>query len=74
MGSARWFLNVGLYAERSQHLNPKNLELLETVSEHEPESIREAAKLVDRDDKQVHRTERECHHTSTVIETVPVDE
>ncbi|MDJ1432445.1 hypothetical protein QNM96_10310 [Halostagnicola sp. A-GB9-2] len=29
--------------------------MLETIAEHEPESIREAADLVDRDYKQVHR-------------------
>jgi len=31
------------------------LELLEVISKHEPEGIREAAELVDRDYKQVHR-------------------
>ena len=39
----------------SRLLSQKNLELLEAIFEHEPESIREAAELVDRDDKQVHR-------------------
>ena len=48
-------LNFGSYAELSRLLSPKNLELLETISQHEPESIREAAELVDRDYKQVHR-------------------
>lgn len=33
---------------------PKNLELLRTVVQHEPESIRETARLVDRDVRQVH--------------------
>lgn len=33
---------------------PKNLELLRTIAQHEPESIRETARLVDRDIRQVH--------------------
>ena len=48
-------LNFGSYAELSRLLSPKNLELLEAVSKHEPASIREASELVDRDYKQVHR-------------------
>jgi len=48
-------LNFGSYAELSRLLSPKNLELLNAISEHEPASIREAAELVDRDYKQVHR-------------------
>jgi predicted transcriptional regulator len=48
-------LNFGSYAELSRLLRPKNLELLEAISEHDPASIREAAKRVNRDYKQVHR-------------------
>jgi len=48
-------LNFGSYAELSRLLSPKNLELLEAISRHHPESIRETAELVDRDYKQVHR-------------------
>ncbi|AUX09375.1 HTH domain protein [Halalkaliarchaeum desulfuricum] len=48
-------LNFGSYAELSRLLSPKNLELLETIAEHQPDSIREAAELVERDYKQVHR-------------------
>ena len=55
LDDAQPVLNFGSYAELSRLLSPKNLELLETVSEHDPESIREAAELVDRDYKQVHR-------------------
>lgn len=33
---------------------PKNLELLRAIVQHEPESIREAARIVDRDVRQVH--------------------
>ena len=55
LDDAQPVLNFGSYAELSRLLSPKNLELLETISEHDPESIREAAGLVDRDYKQVHR-------------------
>jgi len=48
-------LNFESYTELSRLLSPKNLELLEAISDHGPESIREAAELVDRDYKQVHR-------------------
>jgi len=48
-------LNVGSYAELSRLLSPKNLELLQAISEHQPDSIRETAGLVERDYKQVHR-------------------
>ena len=34
---------------------PKNLELLRALVQHDPESIRETARLVDRDVRQVHR-------------------
>jgi len=55
LDDAQPVLNFGSYAELSRLLSPKNLELLEAISEHEPESIRKAADLVDRDYKQVHR-------------------
>ncbi|WP_042663846.1 hypothetical protein [Haloferax sp. ATB1] len=48
-------LNFDSFAELSRLLSPKNLELLEAISESEPDSIREAAELVNRDYKQVHR-------------------
>ena len=48
-------LNFVSYADLSRLLSPKNLELLELIVRHEPESIPEAAGLVERDYKQVHR-------------------
>jgi Predicted transcriptional regulator len=48
-------LNFGSYAELSRLLSQKNLELLDAIFKHEPESIREATDLVGRDYKQVHR-------------------
>ena len=38
---------------------PQNLELLRTIVQHEPASIRETARLVDRDVSQVHRNLQE---------------
>ena len=55
LDDAQPVLNFGSYAELTRLLSPKNLELLEAIFEHEPESIRETAGLVDRDYKQVHR-------------------
>ena len=55
LDDAQPVLNFGSYATLSRLLSPTNLELLEAISEHEPASIREAADLVDRDYKQVHR-------------------
>lgn len=55
LDDARPVLNFESYTELSRLLSPKNLELLEAIAENEPESIRAAADLVDRDYKQVHR-------------------
>jgi predicted transcriptional regulator len=54
LDDAQPVLNFGSYAELSRLLSQKNLELLDVIFEHEPESIREAADLVGRDYKQVH--------------------
>jgi len=49
---------------------PKSLELLRTIVQHEPDSIRETARLVDRDVSQVHRnlTELEELHLVDLVE------
>ena len=41
--------------ELQRLLSPSNLELLRTIRSHEPDSMRAAADLVNRDFKQVHR-------------------
>jgi predicted transcriptional regulator len=41
--------------ELQRLLSPSNLELLKTIRSHEPDSVRAASDLVDRDFKQVHR-------------------
>jgi predicted transcriptional regulator len=43
------------HAELARLLSPTNIELLRAIREHEPESMRAAAALVDRDIKDVHR-------------------
>jgi len=55
LDDAQPVLNFGSYEELNRLLSPKNLELLEAIAKHEPDSIREAADFVDRDYKQVHR-------------------
>jgi predicted transcriptional regulator len=42
-------------ADLQRLLSPANLGLLRSIREHEPESMRAAADLVDRDFKEVHR-------------------
>jgi predicted transcriptional regulator len=42
-------------AELHRLLSPANLELLRAIRQHDPESMRAAANLVDRDFKEVHR-------------------
>lgn len=59
-------LNFDTYAELSRLLSSKNLELLEAISAHEPESIRHAAELVDRDYKQVHRNLSELEDVGVI--------
>lgn len=48
-------LNFESYEELSRLFSPTNLELLEAVARNDPDSIRDAASLVDRDYKQVYR-------------------
>lgn len=55
MESAAPVLNFASYRELGRLLSEKNLELLETIVHHEPQSIAETAELVGRDYKQVHR-------------------
>jgi predicted transcriptional regulator len=42
-------------AQLHQVTRPKNLELLQAITQNSPESIRETARLVERDVRQVHR-------------------
>jgi len=55
LNDAQPVLNFDSYRTLARFLTDKNLELLETVAQDQPESIRETARLVDRDYREVHR-------------------
>jgi predicted transcriptional regulator len=48
-------LQFGSYDDLVENLTPLRLELITAIAEHDPESMREAARLVDRDVSDVHR-------------------
>jgi len=47
-------LQFGTYDDLVDSLTPLRLELIQSIAEHTPESMREAARLVDRDVSDVH--------------------
>ncbi|WP_136689142.1 HVO_A0114 family putative DNA-binding protein [Halorhabdus amylolytica] len=47
-------LQFGTYEDLVDSLTPLRLELIQAIAEHSPESMREAARLVDRDVSDVH--------------------
>lgn len=51
----RYVLVLNNETELQRLLSPSNLELLRTIRKHEPDSMRAAADLVERDFKEVHR-------------------
>lgn len=59
-------LNLPSERKLSRLMSEKNLELLHMISDHEPESIRELARLVDRDYKEVHRNVMELEQLNVV--------
>lgn len=50
----RHVLNIERERDITRVLSEVNLELIRAIAEHEPQSMREAAELVDRDFKEVH--------------------
>ncbi|UPW00840.1 transcriptional regulator [Halorussus gelatinilyticus] len=66
LDDAQPVLNFESYADLSRLLSQKNLELLEAIAEHEPDSISRAADLVNRDYKQVHRNLSELEDIGVV--------
>lgn len=50
----RHVLQFGSYDDLVETLTPLRLELLEAIAEHQPQSMRETARLVDRDVSDVH--------------------
>ncbi|GAA0296929.1 hypothetical protein [Halarchaeum salinum] len=53
-GDDRAVLQFGSYDDLVDSLTPLRLEIAQTIAEHHPESMREAARLVDRDVSDVH--------------------
>lgn len=47
-------LRFGSYDDLVDHLTPLRLSLIRTIAEHSPESMRETARMVDRDISDVH--------------------
>jgi predicted transcriptional regulator len=62
-------LNFESESELARLFSPPNLALLRAIRQHEPESMREAAEIVDRDFKQVHHNLTELSELG-VIELV----
>ena len=52
--------------ELARLLRPANVELLSAIRTHEPESMRRAAELVDRDFKEVHRNLTELANLNVI--------
>ncbi|MCU4800380.1 transcriptional regulator [Halobacteria archaeon HArc-gm2] len=50
----RRVLSFGSYDDLVEHLSPMRLSLVRAIAEHEPESMRETARIVDRDVSDVH--------------------
>lgn len=55
LADAQPVLNFDSYRTLARFLSDRNLELLETITQEQPKSIRETATLVDRDYREVHR-------------------
>lgn len=62
----RYVLVLEDETELHRLLSPANLQLLRAIREHEPESMREAADVVDRDFKEVHRNLTELEALNVV--------
>jgi len=60
-------LNFDSYQTLARFLTDRNLELLETISREQPDSIRETARLVDRDYREVHRNLSELEDLGLIV-------
>ena len=63
---ARRILNFEDFDDVERLMRRSNLELVEAIAEHEPESIRDAASIVDRDYREVHRNLKELESLGVV--------
>ena len=59
-------LNLSTERELSRLMSEKNLELLHAIAENEPSSMRELAKIVERDYREVHRNLEELENLNVV--------
>lgn len=64
--NVQFILNFEDYAEVERLMRQSNLELLEAITAEKPASIREAAALVDRDYRDVHRNLNELEDLGVV--------
>jgi predicted transcriptional regulator len=62
----RHILNIERERDVARILSEVNLELLRTIAEQEPQSMRETAELVERDFKEVHRNLTELNELNLV--------
>ncbi|MDS0260890.1 transcriptional regulator [Haloarcula sp. S1CR25-12] len=63
---ARFILNFEAYSDVEQLMRERNLKLIEAVVEHRPESIQDAAAVVDRDYRDVHRNLKELESLGVI--------
>ena len=62
----QFILNFEAYADVERLMRTSNLELIEAIVSREPESIRQAAEVVDRDYREVHRNLKELEELGVV--------
>jgi predicted transcriptional regulator len=63
---ARFILNLETYDDLERLMCRANVELLRVIANEQPESIRETARLVDRDYREVHRNLQELESLGAV--------
>jgi len=62
----RFILNFEAYDDVARLMRTSNLELIEAIVEHQPDSIRAAAAAVDRDYREVHRNLNELEDLGVI--------
>lgn len=63
---SRFILNFETYDDVARLMRTLNLELIEAIVEHQPDSIRDAAATVDRDYREVHRNLKELEDLGVI--------
>ena len=62
----KYTLSLSNLRELDRVFSEKNMELIQVIAKNEPESIREAARLVERDVREVHRNLKELEKLNVV--------